>query len=95
METNLSGYNCHSWPNKDPYSNRPGSCLISKFAFLPCMGRRADRLGHASSSDWAEPTGLDQPKSSRRGIEVNTPTTSDESNTSRRTRRSMLVRRSH
>jgi hypothetical protein len=46
----LLGYNCHSWSDKDSYSNRPGSCLISRFAFLPCVGRRADRLGHASSS---------------------------------------------
>jgi hypothetical protein len=40
----LLGYNYHNWPDKDSYSNRPGSCLISKFAFLPCVGRRADRL---------------------------------------------------
>jgi hypothetical protein len=51
----LPGYNCHSWPDKDSYSNRPGSCLISKFACLPCVGRRADRLGHASSSNGPGP----------------------------------------
>jgi hypothetical protein len=47
----LPGYNCHSWPDKDSYSNRPGSCFISKFVFLPCVGHRADRMGHTSSSD--------------------------------------------
>jgi hypothetical protein len=70
----LVGYNYHSWPDKDSYSNRPGSCLIFKFDFLPCTGRRADRLGHASSLSWAGPIGLSQPKSSHRGIGVNTPT---------------------
>jgi hypothetical protein len=72
----LPGYNCHSWPDKDSYSNRPGSCLISKFAFLPCAGRRADRLDYVLSFSRAEPTSLSQPKSSRRGIGVNTPTAS-------------------
>jgi hypothetical protein len=58
----LLGYNYHSWPDKDSYSNLPESCLISKFAFLHCVGRQADRLGHASSSDgsgplvWASPS---------------------------------------
>jgi hypothetical protein len=58
----LVSYNCHCWPDKDSYSNRPGSCLISKFAFLLCVGRRADQLGHASSSSgpgprvWASPS---------------------------------------
>jgi hypothetical protein len=58
----LPVYNCHSWLDKDSYPNRPRSCLISKFAFLPCVGRRADRLGHASSFDgtgplvWASPS---------------------------------------
>jgi hypothetical protein len=70
----LVGYNCQSWPDKDSYSNQPGSYLISKFAFLSCTGRRADQLGHASSLSWAGPTGLSQPKSSRRGIGVDTPT---------------------
>jgi hypothetical protein len=58
----LPGYNWHSWSDKDSYSNLPGSCLISKFACLPCVGRRADRLGHVSSFDgpgrlvWASPS---------------------------------------
>jgi hypothetical protein len=72
----LVGYNSHSWPDKDSYSNRPGSCLISKFAFLPYAGCRSDQLGRASSLSWAEPTELSQPKSSHRGIGVNTPTAS-------------------
>jgi hypothetical protein len=37
-------YNCHSWPDKDSYSNRLGSCLISKFSFL---------VWDAEHIDWA------------------------------------------
>jgi hypothetical protein len=58
----LVSYNYHSWPDKDSYSNQLGSRLISKFAFLSCVGHRADHLGHTSSFGgpgplvWANPS---------------------------------------
>ena len=37
----LVSYNCHMWPDKDSYSNRPGSCLVAKSVLIPCAGLRS------------------------------------------------------
>ena len=69
----LVSYNCHIWPDKDSYSNRPGSCLIAKSALTPCAGLRSGWLGRTSSFEWTEPIDPGWPKLSRKGIGVNTP----------------------
>ena len=70
----LASYNCHMWPDKDSYSNRPGSCLIAKSALTPCAGLQPGWLGRASSFGWTGPIDSGRPKLSRKGIGVNTPT---------------------
>ena len=51
----LISYNCHKWPDKDSYSNRPGSCLIAKSVLTPCAGLRTGWLGRASSFSGPDP----------------------------------------
>ena len=70
----LASYNCHMRPDKDSYSNRPGSCLIAKSALTPCVGLQPGWLGRTSSFGWTEPIDPGRPKLSRKGIGVNTPT---------------------
>ena len=62
------------WPDKDSYSNRPGSCFIAKSALTPCVGLRSGWLGRTSSFGWTGPIDPGWPKLSRKGIGVNTPT---------------------
>ena len=69
----LVNYNCHMWPDKDSYSNRPGSYLIAKSTLTPCAGLQPGWLGRTSSFGWTGPIDPGRPKLSRKGIGVNTP----------------------